>query len=71
MPITARNIAVQAGATGYSLSTIDHTALHHEADASYGFDLLKRIAVERDQVGLIPGREGPDHPPHPERLGIG
>jgi len=38
----------------------DLAAFHHERDARHGGDIGERVAVERDEVCLVAGRERAD-----------
>ena len=44
-------------------------ALHHPRDTAERLDVLERIALDRDQVGLEAGRHGADRVLHLQRLG--
>src|SRR6516165_2893787 len=48
----------------------DHAAiLHHECDILQRVDVCQRVACDRDQIGVCPGRHGTELAPLAEKLG--
>ncbi len=49
---------------------VHHPAFHHELHPPHRLDLLKRVAVERDQVGLVSRGDRSDHTAESQSIGV-